>query len=159
MAPSRGACGTAIRIGQQLSCPPGCQRERFRRLPEAHGAPLIVRKRSVLGTVHTECLFIGVCRYQLRMPRFSEGSKQVVASREAEAGMGSLPAGPFHAPRNLLLGCESNSVLDLDCVPDQATGPLDEGAFVRETTLKKHTDAKVPGYIGHRDQRHVLGDA
>ena len=65
------------------------------------------------------------------------------------------------APRvpRLLLGRQPNGVLDLDRLSDQATGPLDEGEFVGETALQKQSDAKVSGYVSHRNQRHVLGDA
>jgi hypothetical protein len=48
-------------------------------------------------------------------------------------------------------------VLNLDGVPDQATSPLDKGEFVCETALQKHAYAKVSSYVGHCDQRHVLG--
>lgn len=105
-----------------------------------------------------ERLFIGVCRYRLRGCRATaKAASKLSLFRKAEAGMGSLPAGLF-LPPSLLLGGEPNGVLDLDGMPDQATGPLNEGEFVGETALQQYTDAKVPGYIGHRDQRHVLGD-
>ena len=58
-----------------------------------------------------------------------------------------------------LSGCQLNFVLHLDGMPDQATRPLDEGKLVCETALKKHANSKMAGYVGHRDQRHVLGDA
>ena len=72
------------------------------------------------------------------------------------------PGGPIMRPpgfRAFLLGRQPNGVLDLDRLPDQATGPLDEGEFVGETALQKQSDAKVSGYVSHRNQRHVLGDA
>jgi hypothetical protein len=56
-----------------------------------------------------------------------------------------------------ILRRQFNGVPNLDGVPDQATSPLDKGEFVCETALQKHAYAKVSCYVGHCDQRHVLG--
>jgi hypothetical protein len=50
-------------------------------------------------------------------------------------------------------------MLALNGVPDQATGALNESELVREAAFQQDTDAKVARHVGHRDQRHVLGDA